>query len=68
MSECSLLKIIVMAIIIYMVPGAIYSQEKDTVHNSREYTFEESVNQFDIEKAKKTILGAVYWCADQNFT
>jgi hypothetical protein len=46
-----------MAIIIYMVFGAIYSQEKDTVHNSREYTFEESVNQFDIEKAKKTILG-----------
>jgi hypothetical protein len=57
-----------MAIIIYMVFGAIYSQEKDTVHNSREYTFEESVNQFDIEKAKKTILGDVYWCADQNFT
>jgi hypothetical protein len=57
-----------MAIIIYMVPGAIYSQEKDTVQNSREYTFEESVNQFDIEKAKKTILGDVYWCADQNFT
>ena len=48
MSECSLLKIIVMAIIIYMVPGAIYSQEKDTVHNSREYTFEESVNQFSV--------------------
>ena len=56
MSECSLLKIIAMAIIIYMVPGAIYSQEKDTVHNSREYTFEESVNQFDIEKAKKYIV------------
>jgi len=46
----------------------VFAQEtkKETAH--QEYTIENCVNHFELDKATKTKVGYQYWFADKNFT
>lgn len=70
MNALKMPKLIIITFIIYLVSATVNSQEKEINEtiDSREYTFEECVNQFDIEKKKETKSGYQYWFADKNFT
>ncbi|MBF4494464.1 cupin domain-containing protein [Flavobacterium sp. JLP] len=47
-----------------------FSQEakKDTAPAGQQYTIENCVNHFELDKATKTKSGYQYWFADKNFT
>ena len=70
MSSLKVLKIIILVFTIHLFPNATSGQDKseNDIENSRKYTFEECVNQFDMEKIKETKSGFQYWFADKNFT
>ena len=45
-----------------------YSQEaKDTLSKPKQYTIDNCVNEFSMDKTDKTAVGYQYWFADPNF-
>lgn len=58
------------AIVALMTQQSMMSQEvkKETSSTSPNYTIENCVNHFELDKAVKTKVGYQYWFADKNFT
>lgn len=63
------IQLFIVLVMVLMVQQSAIAQEgkKDVKPNEKEYTIENCVNHFELDKAKKTKVGYQYWFIDKNF-
>lgn len=54
-------------VILFISTSTIFSQEKKEDHQTKEFTIENCVNEFNPDKIVKTEVGYQYWFVDKNF-
>ena len=57
------------ALFVFILPFAGVAQDKKEMNDpmNKEFTIENCVNKFDMEKSVKTTVGYQYWFADKDF-